>query len=344
MITARCAACGSADWSAAGTWKGYRLAACARCGLTFTLNPDYSPQRYAAAYDGTSSQGPVEERHSFVYTSPARRLGLEAAAFFPPSPRLTQAQMLALRRLRADAPRGAPVIDCGCGSGAFLWALGRAGIKGVGVEISAEIISLLHARGLEAVQGKAPDFPWIGPEPYALTFFEVLEHFPDPSAVIRALKERFPRARILASVPSPLRPGLLLHGRRGLSDRPPNHFLMWTPRALQLFFTRMGYGRAKVTVFPPIGSELMPGVGQMLAGVHGARRGPAPGGQTRRARPSAGKRAAAAFILWMQRSYQALMDVAGAARALAARARGASANSMLVDARPEPPQGSGKPE
>ncbi len=344
-MTDRCVACGSPSWSEGGAWKGYRLAVCGRCGLTFTLNPDYSTERYAAEYDGSArADGPAEKMHGLIYEASAGRLELEARAYLTPPPRLTPAQKAALDRLEVSAPPGAAVIDCGCGSGGFLRALHASGLEGVGVEVSPRLVELLRQSGMRAILGAAPDFPWSGEEPFAITFFEVLEHFPDPSRVIRVIKTRFPHARILASVPSPFRADLFLHGKRGLSDLPPNHFLRWTPRALESFFLRLGCSRVKVLLPAPIGSELMPGITQLLsrariAGRSSFRRAAAPvmegnagssAGRRVMMRLGMRQRTAATAVIWLQRAYQASMDVAGAPKALLARMRGASAGSMLV--------------
>jgi SAM-dependent methyltransferase len=329
-MTKRCVACGSSSWSSAGAWKGYRLAVCGRCGLTFTLNPDYSAARYAGEYEGTTAlDGPAEKRHGFIYSASAKRLDLETRAYIAPAPRLTPAQAIALRRLKAAAPAGSLVMDCGCGSGSFLWALRTTGLDGVGVEVSPLLVDLLARRGLRAIHGAAPDFPWKDRQPYAITLFEVLEHFPDPSKVIGALKIRFPRARIIASVPSPFRAELFLHRRRGMSDLPPNHFLRWTPKALETFFLREGYAKVKVLIPSPVGTEFFPGVGQILPGACGVGRAPTATERTP-ARPDIVRRITATAVLWLQRGYQASMDVIGAPRAFLARARGASAGSMLV--------------
>jgi hypothetical protein len=334
----QCVACGSTSWAPEGTWLRYQLAVCTRCGATFTRNPDYSTERYAAAYAGDTADPVVPEEHGFVYLSPLRRLELETIALVDPPPRLTPAQRLSLRWLRARAPRGATVIDCGCGSGLFLRALRKAGIRGVGVEVSRPLVRLLVDHGLEAFEGAAPDFPWTGDRPFALTFFDVLEHFPEPSRIIGGLAGRFPGAAILASVPSPTRANLLLYGERGLSDRPPNHFVRWTPSALEIFFRGQGFRRATVRVPAPSGSELLPGLGQLIARLHrrtgipavraapgGPARGPAP-----RSVSPAGRRILVTVFLWLHKGYQVGADILGALAARRAHARGASASSMLV--------------
>ena len=323
----RCVACGSDSWSSSETSGGYLLATCARCGATFTRNPDYGTRRYVAAYEGGEEGAPVSREHGFVYTAPAQRLEMETLALFAPPPRLTASQRLAIRWLKEHAVPGAAVIDCGCGSGLFLRALKGAGIRGVGVEVSRALVELLSRKGLEVITGEVPDFPWTGRPPFAVTFFEVLEHFPDPSEVIGDIVKRFPRASILASVPSPLRARLLLHGERSASDFPPNHFVRWTPRALEMFFHNRGFGRVTVMVPPPPGSELLPGLGQVFRRSRRPIGGPSAHGSSR---ASLSRRVAITGILWLHKCYQVAADVIGALAARRAGRRGASSSSMLV--------------
>jgi SAM-dependent methyltransferase len=325
----RCAACGSHRWSIAERWAGYELATCEDCGLSFTHNPDYSSLRYLVAYGQAAGGAPVPEEEVYKYGMPARRLELESQALLPPAPRLTPAQRLALSWLKAKFPARATVLDYGCGSGAFLCALRRAHFRAVGLEVADRLVGLVRSRGFETIAASAPDFPWSGDPPAAITFFEVLEHLPDPHALIGVLKRRFPHARILASVPSPLRPSLLLHGERSGADLPPNHYLRWTPKALELFFRRIGYGSAAVVMPAPVGSELMPGAGQLLARRAGKKGAPVSGTGRPGDAPRTGRLGATA-LLWMLRAYQTAMDLIGLPLAWSAGRRGASAASMLV--------------
>lgn len=330
MTIDRCAACGSSNWSNSGHCAQYELATCQECGLTFTRNPDYSSQRYLSAYGQSQGPAPVAEEYRYVYSMPAKRLELENLAFFPPAPRLTLAQRMALAWLKAKLPAKVAVLDYGCGSGQFLQALRRAHFRAVGVEVAERLVRLLSLRGFEAIAAAGPDFPWRGEVPLAITFFDVLEHFPDPLELIEALKGRFSGVKILASVPSPVRSDLLMRGERGLSDFPPNHYLRWTPQALVAFFQRAGFTKVTVELPSPVGSELMPGAGRLLASLAGSSRSTAgvsrPGGE---ASLRLGRLGATA-LLWLQRAYQVSMDVAGALRAGRARRMGASAHSMLV--------------
>jgi len=226
----------------------------------------------------------------------------------------------------------------GCGSGRSLRALRKVGLQAVGVEVSEILVARLRQNGLQAIKGLAPDFPWDDSQPFAITFFEVLEHIPNLMEVIEPLKKRFPKACILASVPSPFRAGLLLYRQRNLSDFPPNHFLRWTPKALEIFFEKVGYSKVTIELPAPIGSELMPGLGQLMTKFidfhHFAPQESLPSDTRISKFASASEKARATAILWAHKGYQVLMDLLGFPKAWAACRRGASAASMLVIAEP----------
>jgi SAM-dependent methyltransferase len=279
-------------------------------------------------YERGDGSVPVEPENGYLYLAPAKRLELETIAFSAPPPRLTPSQRLALRWLKERAAPGATIIDCGCGSGLFLRALRRAGLRGVGVEVSAALVEMLSRRGMEAREGTVEDFPWEGDPPFAITFFEVLEHFAEPAPMIRGILKRFPRTVMLASVPSPTRARLLFRGERSPSDFPPNHFVRWTPRALEIFFHDQGFRRVTISVPPPPGSELLPGLGQLLRRSRRRMGDPAAGKGS--VVPSLSRRIGVTALLWLHKAWQVGADVIGALSARRAGRKGGSASSMLV--------------
>jgi hypothetical protein len=320
--------------------NGYELAVCSECGLLFTVNPDYRPERYLASYEGSGEEAILPEELSHVYAGPQLRLELEGRAWFCPPPRLTRSERLALHWLKQHAPKGAVTVECGCGTGRFLRAMKNCGLSGVGVELSAVTVELLNRAGLRALTGAAPDFPWSGPDPFAIAFFEVLEHLPEPGRVLGPLKQRFPHAVIVASVPSPKR---WPPPDKGPADSPPHHYLLWTPEALKKFFGGLGYGRVTVQTPPPAGYEQMPTCGETLARLKRWRRRapssvpPAPAATAAAPTPVPSRQAgrlAATSKIWLLATYHLAVNVFGTPEARRAGRRGFSAASMLVIAEP----------
>jgi len=331
----RCVACGSDALEHEREWLGYELFECSRCGLSMTANPDYSRDRYVAAYAGDSDAATLPSDHGHIYTAPERRLSLEVSAHVVPPPQLTPAERRAVSWIEQHGPLEGPVVDCGCGTGRFLRALERKHVPARGFELSPAVVEQLRAAGLDVVHGAAPDFPWNEETPpFAITFFEVLEHLPEPAAFLAPLRDRFPAAHVLASVPSPTRVAVL-KGNRQLVDYPPNHFLRWTPSALEQFFLGLGYRRVRVEVPPPPGSDVLPGAATAFR--RALRRKPV-GGAASASSTHGGSRpvsawAATAAVLGA-RTYQGVTNVVGSPLARRWAARGASASSMLVIASP----------
>lgn len=330
-----CVSCESENWTITEKWQNYTMATCSQCGLTFTTNPDYQEARYVAAYEGRAGEGPLPQQQHYVYDSPEKKLQLETYAFILPPPRLTPAEKIALGWFQTNAPKRSLVIDCGCGTGRYMRSLERAGFRAVGIEVSEALTTLLSQNGFEVVHGTAPEFPWTGPDPFAITLFEVLEHIPLPGPWLRRLKDRFPNAKILASVPSPFRARLLLSNERGPADFPPHHYLRWTPEALKSLFVRLGYAHVDMVMPPPSGSEFLPGLGQIFARLQSAPRTGARALGTRTSQPPPFlKRAAITAQLWTHRGYHAATNVVGALQASRAQNNQATAASMLVIAQP----------
>ncbi len=335
----RCPACGSDATGPAEEYRGYLLAVCAGCGLTFTLNPDYSPERYMKSWDAPDPGGSGGSGFSY-YPPVLSRVQTEARALWLPPPWLSPSESCALSWLRTRAPRGASVVDCGCGSGRFLRALKRHGYNAIGIDVSEALVAALQELGLDARREIAPDFTWAGRAPYAITLFEVLEHFPDPYWFVSALGARFPESHIIASVPSPMRPCLSSREGREDSDYPPHHYLRWTPDSLKLFFQGAGFPEVSIFCPCPSGHELIRwggairSVGQKLVR-RGVSAAPADGAAGT-PRQSAAKndpqtgRARATAQVWAARSYHALLDTIGLPLAYYHALKGRSSISFLA--------------
>jgi SAM-dependent methyltransferase len=253
-----CPACGDRDRESVESIRGFDIVRCTTCKLEYTRNPTVNLEDYAKTYGGEIGflVNPKP------YAAPAARLALERDAFFRPPPQLTVAERWVLRRILGHVPKRTPVLDVGCGTGRFLNALRRRSYCGIGVDPVESVVANLRRLGYDVHVGSMPGLGWDGPAPTAITLFEVLEHLPDPIPVLRELRTRFPRASVGASVPSPFR--VDLRQGRGQTDYPPNHFLRWTPPALERAFQRAGYRRVEIAIPDPDGSELLTGAGALV--------------------------------------------------------------------------------
>ena len=162
----------------------FPMAGCGRCGSSYlTRRPVdvtiyYPPDSYAA-YDGPFS----DAGHA-----PGRNYGLARR----------------WRLLTAIRPAGGKLLDVGCGAGDFLIsAPDSPGWEGVGMEPSPEAVRYAReVRGLDVRQGRlpCPDLPDRTFD--VITLWHVLEHVPDPDAVLTDIRRLLkPEGVLILSVP-----------------------------------------------------------------------------------------------------------------------------------------------
>ena len=201
----------------------YRLWRCGACGLTFSEPRDpVGPEWY-------EKSEPLRARE---------------AAYEP-------ARDWRFRRFLSAGLAPGKVLDLGCGRGGFMELAARAGWKAVGVDYEARMVELARARGLDA---HAQDFVAFlkgraAKEFDAVVLFDVLEHAPEPAALLAAIKPVLKRGGHLAiTFPNADRPhpfGVEAY------DYPPHHFTRWTPRALRVFLESRGFAIVVLTTVGP---------------------------------------------------------------------------------------------
>ncbi|MDE2143660.1 MAG: class I SAM-dependent methyltransferase [Elusimicrobia bacterium] len=201
----------------------YRLHRCAACALVFSEPRDpVGPEWYEKA-----APLRAEER------------------------RLPPARDWRFRRfLDAGLPAGR-VLDVGCGDGGFLGLAQSRGWKAVGVDYEERMVAPARAKGLDAhardyetfLRGRA------AAEFDAVTLFDVLEHAPDPRALLALIKPVLKRGgRLAITFPNDSRPALF---PREEYDYPPHHFTRWNARALRGFLEREGFSVVELASVGP---------------------------------------------------------------------------------------------
>ena len=95
---------------------------------------------------------------------------------------------------RAGPLAGRSVVDVGCGGGVLAEAMARAGARVVGLDLAEELLRVAELHALEAnvavtyLHESAEQHAATHPACYDLvTCMELLEHVPDPAAVVAAL-------------------------------------------------------------------------------------------------------------------------------------------------------------
>ncbi|GMV06724.1 MAG: hypothetical protein AMXMBFR53_29990 [Gemmatimonadota bacterium] len=135
---------------------------------------------------------------------------------------------VALTEARVDLVRnwaGGPVVDVGIGCGAFIEAVYAAGGEAFGCDVSPVAMKWLHERGLWRS-------PWEGPVA-AVTLWDVLEHLPDPAAMLSNVREW-----VFVSLPVFEDPAGLLTSKHFRSDE---HRWYWSADGLVRWMGAQGF-------------------------------------------------------------------------------------------------------
>lgn len=105
--------------------------------------------------------------------------------------------------LAALVSPGSSVLDIGCGEGTTLKYLReKTGARGRGLDISSEAVEMARSKGVAAEKAdvSAPDFRIDGVYDHII-ISEVLEHIPNPEALLSKVKGRF-KVSLLVSIPN----------------------------------------------------------------------------------------------------------------------------------------------
>ena len=124
------------------------------------------------------------------------------AGFRPDPIFATRAADLWRTRVLPHLPRDGAVLDVGCGNGAFLRIARELGLSARGIDVSKAAVEHCRAASLDAEAGDFPAHDFGGERFAAVTFWDVLEHLPDPRTFVRrASQVLLPNGVLVAKVP-----------------------------------------------------------------------------------------------------------------------------------------------
>ena len=210
----------------------FTMLECPACGLQYASPMSYSARDYDSSYSGCDT----ELVKSYATSMEANRLLAKKRDYFNGN----DSKEMAFQYVKDRFSRDDPILDLGCGAGAFLAALEDAGFShAMGMDVAEAPIKLLSREGFTVAQGILRDYPADWPAPEAVLMIEVLEHLPNPVETLTEVRTRFPKATLVATVPSPNR--IMLKYGPSLGDRPPNHLTRWTELSLSTALKNAGY-------------------------------------------------------------------------------------------------------
>jgi len=148
-------------------------------------------------------------------------------------------------------PRGAKVLDIGCGDGSFISGA-KDSFLCTGIEISDYLASLARGRsGIKVITGNFLNMEFKNEEYDGVTLISLLEHLDDP---LHAMKKCFGFLR---------QGGLLLIktvnydcfnrkiiGSLWTGFRPPDHVVYFSPSNLKLLLEKVGFKKIKISSMP----------------------------------------------------------------------------------------------
>ena len=197
--------------------KRFSVVECGGCAL-IRLDPMPTPAELAAFYPDTywwEADATASGRLSEIY----RQLVLADHAHF----------------VSHSIESGSLLLDIGCGGGSFARAIGKRGITAVGVDAARRAAGqALRRHNVEAVQGAAPNLPFVPHSFEAVTLFHVLEHVEDPVECLLGAREMLkPGGRLYVQVPNAACWQFLLLGKHWSGVDIPRHLIHFRTEDLE---------------------------------------------------------------------------------------------------------------
>lgn len=225
--SAVCPLCGANDHRLVVDGGAWRIRACRVCTNAWTdPAPGHIP--YDAKDFHSETQVNAAETETSLEQLPA------------PWRRAVRQQVALLQR---QLPKGARILEVGCGAGILLQAMRDAGFEVVGLEPSHAATARARQRGLNVYQGYFPSAELSAKEkPFAaVVMTHVLEHIGTPLEVLRTVGAAAPGGKLLL-VQTNWR-GLvpLVRGRKWYAWVPDEHFWHFTPQGLVHITRALGF-------------------------------------------------------------------------------------------------------
>lgn len=164
---------------------------------------------------------------------------------------------LRIRRLGKFVNKGGTVLDYGCGNGSFVRraAAVLTGIEFIGYEISDRLKVTRPAGRVTIVEGSPADLFEVLPPCQSVIMNHVIEHLPDPFAVVSALAERLlPGGYFDGQTPNATSLEHWIFGRRWSGFHAPRHTAVFSIAGLHRLLERAKFEAISIRgAFNPAG-------------------------------------------------------------------------------------------
>lgn len=167
-----CALCGSAERSRLFREEPFSVVRCRECGLVY-VTPRVPPEHLPALYDASYWRSEAPSQRGY-------------GDYLGDAPLYLRTFRRRMRLLRRFLPETGRALDVGCAAGFFLRVLRERGWEVHGVEPSPTVA--LHARreaGLDVHEGGLETAPFPPAHFDLVTFWDVIEHLPEPVEALR---------------------------------------------------------------------------------------------------------------------------------------------------------------
>lgn len=175
MVNDSCRLCGAGEARLVAVVDGCQYVRCAGCGVERMASYP-SEEEVARFYDsGYMTKKFNNLGHHLHFTKEYRETYFGEKS-------LTFADL----RMNLSSLRGKKLLDVGCANGQFLEYTSRFGIDSIGIDISSEMVEAGRQAGLNC---QVKDLFEMTGSFDMLTYWDVIEHVPDPRAVLEKTRE-----------------------------------------------------------------------------------------------------------------------------------------------------------
>jgi SAM-dependent methyltransferase len=205
--------------------RGYPILACSNCGAGQTqVGTRFDPSgSYGQAYfEGEQPDGYA----SYAGSEPVLRAEFRKV----------------LAELRRWVPRGGRILEVGCAYGFFLIEAARY-YQCVGIDVSEQAVAFARGRGADARCGALDDrFARDSGRFDGIVMLDVIEHLPDPAAVLRRAHGLLNAGgHLLMTTGDWESPLARLTGRHWRLMTPPQHLFFFSRRSLTKLLENVGF-------------------------------------------------------------------------------------------------------